>query len=109
MFDNPSPPAPSTPEPQLEYAPPSNRKISALAIISLCLGVVATPLDYACEAGLAFGLAAIITGIIAMRRTRRRNQRGRVMAILGIILGGIALLVGITCGAMIAYSLRNEH
>lgn len=72
-----------------------------MAIISLSLGIVATSLDYACEIGLLFGMAACIVGAVSIRRINRHGQSGKGMALAGIILGGLSLLVGITCGIVV--------
>ena len=106
MSDLPPNPEPS---PMLNYSASGGGKISALAIISVVLGGIAIPLDYAFLAGVPLGLIAVILGIIANLRIRRRNQRGKALAIIGIILGGLAMLIGIGCGVFLAIALSNMH
>ncbi len=88
--------------PELNYRPPQGRS-SKLAIISVVLGAVAIPADVAFLAGMPIGLAAIILGVISLVKIRRNpDLTGKVPAIIGIALGGTALLLGTACGWMIS-------
>jgi hypothetical protein len=82
----------------LDYAPPPHAPLSKMAIASMVLGIIATPLDAAFEVGLLVGLLACILGAVSIARINRRGLGGKPFAIAGIILGSVALLVGITCG-----------
>jgi hypothetical protein len=95
-----------TPQDQpLDYAAPLNAPMSKMAIASMVLGIIATPLDYAFELGLLVGLLACILGAVSIARINRRGLGGKPFAIAGIILGCVALLVGITCGVMLFRSI----
>ncbi|MCB1086397.1 MAG: DUF4190 domain-containing protein [Verrucomicrobiae bacterium] len=81
------PPKPSSfPE---HHEPPS----PFLGVISMVLGIVSVALI--CLPGILFGPAAIISGHMALARSRRSSVRpvpGRGAAITGLILGYLSLL-----------------
>jgi hypothetical protein len=68
---------------------------SALAIVSMILGIVGAVFGFAFTFGL-MPIAAVVTGFIARSRIRRYQQQGSGMALAGIITGfvGIAFTVG---------------
>jgi hypothetical protein len=63
--------------------PAASAKINTLAIVSII-------------SAFFLHLAGIITGIIALVQIKKTGQRGRGLAITGIIVGGLGLLVWIT-------------
>jgi hypothetical protein len=65
--------------------------MNGLAIASLVVGIVSFFI------GLygAVGVVAIILGVIALRQVRERGQRGRGLAIAGIILGAVGAILTI--------------
>jgi hypothetical protein len=72
------------------FAPP--KKTNGLAIASLVLGlawVVVGPL------GFFTGIAAVITGHIARKQIREREENGGGMALAGLILGYISVVISI--------------
>jgi hypothetical protein len=84
------------------------KKLSVLAVVSCVLGIggiaMLTPLgsfaQYGIEEGirnvLVLPVAAVIVGLIALRRTRKGSRRkGRLIASLGVVLGSgvVALIV----------------
>ena len=83
----------------------STTKTNTLAIISLVTGIVG--LLVSCTAIIPVigwfslicvapcGLAALITGIIAAVKVKKSGEKGKGMAIIGIIFGVIAL--GLAC------------
>ena len=89
-------------QPKLET---TGQKTNILTIISLVTGIVgclsgclalfvlAIPIvNFVCMGFLVlFGLAGIITGFIGMNQIKRTNEKGRGMAIAGIILGVLTL------------------
>jgi hypothetical protein len=72
------------------FAPP--KKTNGLAIASLVLGlawVVVGPL------GFFTGIAAVITGHIARKQIRERQENGAGMALAGLILGYVSIAISI--------------
>jgi hypothetical protein len=63
-------------------APP---KVNALARLSLALSVIGM-------FGFA-SLAGVIVGIVSLRQIRRRGQRGRGVAIAGVVIGAALTVV----------------
>jgi hypothetical protein len=61
-------------------------RINPLAIASLCLGIGQILI------GLLAGIPALILGIIALNQIKSRGERGRGMAIAGIVLSCLGLL-----------------
>ncbi|MGN6692822.1 MAG: DUF4190 domain-containing protein [Aquihabitans sp.] len=94
---------PVTPPPMAYAAPPPGSgaawppqpsappELSALAVVSLVLGLV-------CGIG---SIPAIVIGGIALHRIRRRNQSGRGLAIAGIVLGIIPLVASLVAAIVI--------
>ena len=90
---------PPSPEPV-----PSNR----VAVVSLVTGVVAVVLDFmpvgagGVVAGLVVGLAAVVLGIVGMRR---RINRG--FAIAGTAVGGAAIVLAVIFMIMVSKALSG--
>ena len=62
-----------------------------LGIISLVTGILSVTCCCMSEMGIVFGIAALITGIISNKK--KENAKG--LAIAGIIMGSIAIFLGI--------------
>jgi hypothetical protein len=82
------------------YAPPPVTRTNGFAITSLATGLLALPFWFCCCAtygGGPFGIAAIATGVIALKRIRRSQgaERGEGLAIAGIILGALGLAMAL--------------
>lgn len=80
-------------------------KTNGLAITSLILGIVSIPMLLCYGSGVLFGIAALITGLIARGQINKSGgaQGGGGMALAGIITGGIGgVLVG---GAIIVIAI----
>ena len=75
-----SQPVPSAP--QYAAAGPAEPRYNVLAIVSLVTAFFVS-------------LAAIITGHIALSQIKKTGERGRGLAIAGLILGYLGLLAGI--------------
>lgn len=96
-----------TPAPTVEPAPTGSipagpTKSNGLAIASLVLGIVG--LLFGCctgVVGLPFAIAALITGIIGMKKVDAETG-GKGLAIAGIVLGVIGILIGIVMIIFIA-------
>lgn len=77
------------------------KKVSGLAITALVLGIlgVVVAWAYAWVIPLSFvlGIAALVIGIIVFNKlsSGTSNQKGRVMALLGIIFGSVTIVVSI--------------
>jgi Domain of unknown function (DUF4190) len=65
------------------------KKTNGLSIASMVTGIVSIPLSFCYGAGLPFGIAALIMGIIARKQIKETAQEGSGMALTGIITGGI--------------------
>lgn len=78
-----------TPEAHTEtrYAPPAASHLSRLAIWSVVLSVITL--------GGVGSLAGIILGVRARRRIAETGERGRGVALAGIIIGVVTLIVAI--------------
>jgi|HubBroStandDraft_5_1064220.scaffolds.fasta_scaffold194259_2 hypothetical protein len=74
--------------------PGASARTNPLAITSLVCGIAQFILVFVAAPGLA-ALAALITGFIGLRQIGQRGERGRGMAIAGLILGGIGILIQI--------------
>ena len=80
-------------------------KTNGLALTSLILGIVSIPMLFCYGSGVLFGIAALITGLIARGQINRSGgaQSGGGMALTGINIGGIGgVLVG---GAIIVIAI----
>lgn len=73
----PTPPPASTP------APTEGPKINVLAIVSLVTSII------------ALSIVGIITGHIALSQIKRRGESGRVVALIGVVLGYLGSLIWI--------------
>jgi hypothetical protein len=71
-------------------------KISALALTSMILGIVSSPLVCALGLGIPLGLVALVLGIVARHAINKNPQRlaGKGYAIAGIWTGLFGSLVG---------------
>lgn len=72
---------------------PSN----TLALISMIVGIVGAVASCACFVSVPAGVAAVIMGFIGRAQIDRSGgtQRGRGMALAGIITGGIGAAIGL--------------
>jgi Domain of unknown function (DUF4190)/Septum formation len=87
---------PSGPEAPIRRQPEAPRKMSGFAIASLVLGI--------------FGgiFLSVIFGIVALRRIRTRNLKGRGLAIAGLVLSGLWTLL-IAVGLIVALATDAER
>jgi hypothetical protein len=103
----PAPPPPPPPPPAGGwYAPPpvQTATTSGFAVASLVLGIAVL-----CT-GIVGGILAVIFGYMALSRIAESNgrQRGRPMAITGIVFGWIAIgLTAIAAIAWLVYGISN--
>lgn len=73
----------ATPTPYTAPAAAPAAKWNVLSIVSLVTAV------------LAIGLAAIITGHIALSQIKKTGEQGRILAIIGLVLGYLELVFGV--------------
>lgn len=80
---------------QLPYyrpSPPTNGS----AITSLVTGIISIVFGGCYGAGLAFAIAALVTGIIARRQIKEHEpMQGSGMAVAGIVTGSVGILFGV--------------
>lgn len=79
--------APEAPAPKADTPASSNGPTNGLAIAALVVGIVAVISGWAPFWGLIVGAAAVVLGIIALKK-----KTGKGMAIAGIITGAIAAI-----------------
>src|SRR5512138_3774337 len=75
---------------------------NSLSTISLVLGILTfIPGCLMSIFGSAIGLAAVITGVIALTQISRDKTAGQKQAIIGIVLGGVGAIVAPIAGIAI--------
>ena len=79
-------------------------KASGLAITSMVLGIVSIVCTWVIGLNFALGIAALITGIIELKKigAAESSQKGRGMALAGVICGSLAILGAIIYVIVIA-------
>lgn len=67
------------------------------AIISMIIGIISIPLLCICLSGILTGIASIILGIFSRNSIKNSNgtKTGEGMALAGIILGAVAIVLGL--------------
>ena len=68
------------------------------AVGALVAGISGIVLELLCLFGFVFSIVAVVLGVVAMNQIHRSGgaQRGRKMALAGIILGGIGIAFIVT-------------
>jgi hypothetical protein len=69
-----------------------NPKMNVLAIVSLVASILSS---------FFFSIVAVITGHIALRQIKRTGEQGRVLAIIGLVLGYLGLAGAIVIGIFV--------
>jgi hypothetical protein len=87
---------PTGSEAPIRQQPEAPRKTSGFAIASLVFGII------------GWILFSVIFGIVALRRIRTRNLKGRGLAIAGLVLSGLWALV-IAVGVIVAVATDAER
>ena len=77
------------------YPPPAAAPRNGLGIASLVLAVVGLVSVATVFAPIALGVAAVIIGVIAHGRVKRGTANNGGVAIAGIVLGALAIVVGL--------------
>jgi hypothetical protein len=105
--------APDTSRPPEEVRPqvigtlqPSEEKAGGMAISAMVVGIVGILCSWAIVFSLPLGITALVLGIIEFRRIKdgAASEKGRGMAITGIILGSLTLCAVLTYIVVIAFT-----
>ena len=78
------------------FGPMPPPQSNQLAIVSLVCGLVAFPGMCCCYTSIPFGIIALVTGILALRRANAQPETygsGKGMAIAGIACGAVVLIL----------------
>ncbi|MEU7280013.1 DUF4190 domain-containing protein [Streptomyces sp. NPDC045431] len=78
-----------------------------MAIAALVTGVLSLLLFWLWFVGVPLAIAAIVLGVIAMRRARQGRATGKGMAITGLVLGSLAV-VGTAILIAVGVSILNS-
>ncbi|MGH3969404.1 MAG: DUF4190 domain-containing protein [Mycobacterium sp.] len=97
------PPGPGYPPPGPGYPPPGQPAAgtNTMAIASL----VSSLLGWLCGIGPILGL---IFGFIALNQIKKTGQGGHGLALAGIIIGAIAIVLGIIYGIIVGIAAVNQ-
>lgn len=92
---------------------PTDAPTNGMAIGSLVTSLVAVPFAFLCYGivGIPASIVGIVLGIVSLNQLKRRPQKGKEMAIAGIVAGGLALVLSIVMLVLIAFFLSraNHH
>jgi hypothetical protein len=91
----PAPPEDRLPPPPTDYVTPPTPMTNGMATAALVLGIIGVCLFWAVGAGVVCGILAVVFGAFGMSKAIHlpgRYLRGRALA--GLILGGIAIVLG---------------
>ncbi|BBY08563.1 DUF4190 domain-containing protein [Mycobacterium noviomagense] len=82
------------PQPYPPYGPPRGPR-NGLGTAALVLAVIALLCVWSVFGGVILGAVATVLGIVGYRRVRRGEANNGGVAIAGMVLGGIAIVVGL--------------
>lgn len=102
-----APQAPEEVRPQVIGAPqPLEERASGMAIGAMVVGIVGILCAWAIVFSLPLGITALVLGIIEFKRIKdgASHEKGRGMALTGIILGSLALFTVVTYIVVIAFT-----
>lgn len=107
-------PPPGYPAPPMQSPLyPTDAPTNGMAIGSLVTSLVAVPFAFLCYGvvGIPASIVGIVLGIVSLNQLKVRPQKGREMALAGIVAGGIALLLSIVMIVLTAVFLShlNTH
>jgi uncharacterized protein DUF4190 len=92
----PPPPRPYYGYPQPPYGyPPLMRPRNGLGVTSLVLATIALLSVWSVVGGIILGLTAVVIGFLARGRVKRGTANNGGVAIAGIVLGALAVIVGV--------------
>jgi len=96
----PYPPGTYRPPQYPQFAPVPPRPTNGLAVASLVVGIVALVTSPLCI-GLGLGVVAVAMGVTARRRVKRGEAADGGPAHAGIVLGSMAIVIGLVVGAIL--------
>ncbi len=79
---------------------PERPRPDTMSVLSLVLGIASIPLIFCYVLGLPAGVAAIVLGVLALRRTREQPNAARWQPLVGIVCGAIAVIAMIVVIAL---------
>ncbi len=78
---------------------PGNNKGNIFGLLALIFGITAVVLSWCCGIGLLPGAAAIVLGILGMRKANEGKADNKTMALVGLILGIVGVVASVLiCG-----------
>jgi hypothetical protein len=83
------------PPPHYGYPPPAIEPRNGLGITSLILAIIALLGVWSVVAGIILGLTAVLIGFLARGRVKRGTANNGGVAIAGMVLGALAVVVGV--------------
>jgi uncharacterized membrane protein len=85
---------------------PPEEKASGMAISAMVVGIVGILCSWAIVFSLPLGITALVLGVIEFKRIKdlAASEKGRGMAITGIILGSLTLCAVLTYIVVIAFT-----
>lgn len=75
---------------------PENQRTNVLSIVTLVMSV------------LGFAIVPVITGHISLAQIRRTGEQGRVMAVIGLVIGYLSLAGYLVIAAIVIVVLVNR-
>jgi hypothetical protein len=97
----PRPEQPALPAPPPAYPGQPVTPPVGLAVAALVLGILACLLFWIPFGGIILGLVGLVLGIVAWRRASTGRAGGKAMAVVGTVLGGLAVAGGILATVVI--------
>ncbi len=88
------PPPPPQPYGGYGYAPPSAPR-NGLGVTALVIAVVALLSSFSVVGGIVLGIAAVVIGFAGRSRVKRGEANNGGVALAGVILGFVAMIVGL--------------
>lgn len=68
-------------------------RANTVGLIALILGVLALPLIFCYALGLPIGVAAVVLGGIGLYQANRGQASNRNQALIGLVLGALAVIM----------------
>jgi hypothetical protein len=89
------PPPPPQPYGGYGYAPPPAAPRNGLGVTALVIAIVALLSSFSVVGGIVLGIAAVIIGFAGRSRAKRGEANNGGVALAGVILGFVAMIVGL--------------
>jgi hypothetical protein len=82
-------------QPYSGYGPPGTEHRNGMGTTSLVLAIIGLLLVWSVVGGVVLGLGGVVTGFVARGRVKRGHATNGGVAIAGIVLGALAIVVGL--------------